>query len=342
MASTTRTRLTPDLRPLRRAAFGALGLALAPVSHVAQADEGGVSFWIPGTYGSYAATPSEPGWSFETIYYHASDATRGNATFVRGGVTLTAGLASPLDLLMFTPSYVFATPVLGGQAAVGMQVIFGKNTTSVAATLSGPSGVTISGTRSDDVVGFGDLSPNFSLTWNRDVHNFMVYATSGIPTGAYQATRLSNIGIGHWAVDSGAGYTYLNEKAKFEWSAVLGFTYNFINPYTQYQSGIDAHLDWGISPYASEKMHIGIVGYFYNQLTSDSGPGATLGEFKSQVVGIGPQVGFFFPFAGQEGYLNFKTYYEFDAKNRLEGWKGWITFSVEPPERKSQPVAPRS
>jgi hypothetical protein len=56
----------------------------------------------------------------------------------------------------------------------------------------------------------------------------------------------SVMGLGHWATDAGAGYTYYNEKAGFEWSVVVGFTYNFINPYTQYQSGIDAHLDWAI------------------------------------------------------------------------------------------------
>ena len=35
------------------------------------ADESGVSFWLPGQYGSYAAVPLKPGWSFESAYYHA-------------------------------------------------------------------------------------------------------------------------------------------------------------------------------------------------------------------------------------------------------------------------------
>ena len=332
MASTTRACVSKGLRQVRRVATCTLSLAFAALSHVVKADEGGVSFWLPGQYGSFAATPLEPGWSFETIYYHATAAASAGTSFVRSGVTLQAGLASPSDLVMFTPTYVFATPVLGGQAAVGMMTTVGRNTTSASVTLTGPGGASISAMRSDEVVGFGDLSPNASLTWTRDVHNFMVYATGGIPTGAYDITRLSNLGIGHWAVDSGAGYTYLNEKAGFEWSAVLGFTYNFINPYTEYQNGIDAHLDWAISPYLSDKMHVGAVGYFYNQLSGDSGPGAKLGAFESRVAGIGPQIGFFFPLAGQQGYLNFRGYYEFDAKNRLDGWNAWITLFIEPPE----------
>jgi hypothetical protein len=128
-----------------------------------------------------------------------------------------------------------------------------------------------------------------SAKWNKDVSNFMIYATTGVPVGAYQLTRLSTLGLGHWAVDGGVGYTCLNEKAGLEGSVVFGLTYNFINPYTQYQSGADAHLDWAISPYLNDKFHIGAVGYFYNQISADSGAGARLGSFESRVAGIGPR-----------------------------------------------------
>ena len=36
-------------------------VALACFSHGAKADEGGVSFWIPGFFGSLATTPTTPG-----------------------------------------------------------------------------------------------------------------------------------------------------------------------------------------------------------------------------------------------------------------------------------------
>jgi hypothetical protein len=169
----------------------------------------------------------------------------------------------------------------------------------------------------------------------------MLYATGNIPVGAYSTTRLSALGLGYWAVDAGAGYTYYSEDAGVEWSAVLGFTYNFINPHTRYQSGISAHLDWAISPYVSDTMHLGAVGYFYGQLTGDSGPGATLGDFKSRVAGIGPQIGFFFSVGDREAYLNFRGYQEFNAKNRLSGWTAWVTLSFEPPERKSSNASTR-
>ena len=123
----------------------------------------------------------------------------------------------------------------------------------------------------------------------------MLYGTTGIPVGAYDINRMSAIGLGHWAVDGGIGYTYYNEKAGVEWSVVTGLTYNFVNPYTDYRSGIDWHVDWSLSPYVSEKMLIGAVGYVYGQLTGDSAPGVLFGDSRSRVAAIGPQIGFFFP-----------------------------------------------
>ena len=213
----------------------------------AAADEAGTSFWLPGQYGSFAAVPSDPGWSFESAFYHASADASGGISFERGGA-IQAGMKSPSDFFMFTPTYAFETRIFGAQAAFGTTILYGKNATSVSATLTGPGGNTLSGSKSDEVLGFGDLYPTATFKWNKDVHNFMVYATTGIPVGAYQLTRLSALGLGHWAVDGGVGYTYLNEKAGIEGSVVFGLTYNFINPYTQFQSGTDAHLDWTLSP----------------------------------------------------------------------------------------------
>ncbi len=48
------------------------------------------------------------------------------------------------------------------------------------------------------------------------------------------------------------------------------------------------------------------MGYFYQQITGDSGSGATLGDFESRVVGIGPQA----------------------AKNRPDGWNVWLSLLI--------------
>ena len=141
------------------------------------------------------------------------------------------------------------------------------------------------------------------------------------------------------AADGGVGYTYLNETAGIEGSVVFGLTYNLINPYTQYQSGTDAHLDWAISPYLNDKFHVGVVGYFYDQISPDSGPGAQLGSIDRGSRELAPKSAFSLPFFDREAYLNLRAYSEFDARNRLEGWNAFVTFSVEPPGEKVPAVA---
>src|SRR5262249_14010866 len=155
-----------------------------------------------------------------------------------------------------------------------------------------------------------------SLKWNEGVNNFMLYGTGDIPVGDYDEHRLANAGLGHGAIDGGAGYTYFDPKTGHEFSVAAGLTYNLENEHTHYQNGIDAHIDWGASQFLSEQFHLGLVGYYYQQLTGDSGEGATLGDFISSVAGIGPQIGYIFPAGDMEGYVNLKGYYEFEAENR--------------------------
>jgi hypothetical protein len=214
------------------------------LSQRAVADEGGVSFWLPGTYGSLAAVPAVPGWSFSVFNYYASVNAGGSADFVKGG-GIVAGLESRGDSAFVSPNYVFATPVLGGQASLGVGAFIGPNTTSALGTVTGPGGASLTGSRSDSAFGIGDLYPVGSLRWNWGVNNVMTYLTGDIPVGLYNSQQLANLGIGQGAVDAGGGYTYFDQQAGHEFSAVIGATYNLINPRTQNKNGIDGHLDWG-------------------------------------------------------------------------------------------------
>src|SRR5262249_60661710 len=82
-----------SIRPIAAIAALALGTFIsAPRS--ALADEGGVSFWIPGFFGSLAATPQQPGWSLTNIYYHTSGSAGGDVALAR---EITTG-RSPINL----------------------------------------------------------------------------------------------------------------------------------------------------------------------------------------------------------------------------------------------------
>ena len=60
------------LRGKRGAAIAVLTAASLLVSQAALADEGGVSFWLPGFFGSLAAAPQQPGWALTSVNYHTS------------------------------------------------------------------------------------------------------------------------------------------------------------------------------------------------------------------------------------------------------------------------------
>jgi hypothetical protein len=315
--------------------------ALLLYPEVSRADESGISFWLPGLEGSLAATPTTPGWSIGAIYYHTSVNATGAAAAAREfqvgrfsptvNINLNLSLSGQADLAFIAPTYTFATPVLGGQLSATLAGIYGRNTASLAGTLTaaaGPIVTTRTGFLEDALTSYGDLYPTFKLKWNSGVNNYMVYAAGDIPVGDYNPNRLANIGIGHGAIDVGGGYTYLNPTTGTEFSGVGGFTYNFKNPDTQYQSGIDFHFDWGVSQFMSKQVFVGFVGYTYQQITDDFGQPAVLGGFRSRVLGIGPQFGYIFPIGDNQAFLGVKAYGEFDAANRPSGWNTWLTFSI--------------
>ena len=122
-------------RRLPRSTVGVLVVSLALFSQATKADEGGVSFWVPGFFGSLAAAPQVPGCR-ASIYYHTSVKAGADVAFARqvsrGRITtnFTANLSAESGggrrSRIAIPQYVFATPFLGGQAAVAMVVAYGR------------------------------------------------------------------------------------------------------------------------------------------------------------------------------------------------------------------------
>ena len=76
----------------------------------------------------------------------------------------------------------------------------------------------------------------------------------------------------------------------------------------------------------------GVAGYAYQQVGCDGGSGDTVGCFRSQIFGIGPQLGLRFPIGEMQGYVGLKAYGEFGAKNTPQGWNTWLTLTISPAE----------
>jgi hypothetical protein len=334
---------------------GAVATAPAP----AFADQGGVSFWVPGLFGSFAASPLVPGWSISTIYYHTSvDASGGlaaakqievgrlNPRNVNVNVNLDVNLSGRGDIVFVVPQYVFDQKIFGGQLALTMAGAYGRNAATLDGMLSasvGPLTVTRQGSITESVTAFTDLFPQANLRWNAGVHNLMIYGMTNIRVGSYESTRLANTGLGFNAWDGGMGYTYLDPAKGHEFSATFGVTYNNWNHDTNYKNGVDYHLDWGAAQFLNKQFYVGAVGYVYDQFTADEGSPAFLGDVKSRVFGVGPQIGYLFQASpGVAGLAAVKGYYEFDSRDRPEGWNVWVTLNFSPAQPTEQkPVTTR-
>src|ERR1700754_2697331 len=92
----------------RLSAAAVTALLVLP-DQAARADEGGISFWIPGFFGSLAATPQQPGWSISTIYYRTAVSAGGTVARAR---EITIGQI-PTNLTASLDARVNATANLG-------------------------------------------------------------------------------------------------------------------------------------------------------------------------------------------------------------------------------------
>ena len=297
----------------------ALALLLAS-SGPALADEDGASFWVPGQFASFAAMAPEQDFSLPAQSYFYAGQADGNLG--RGASTSYA-----FDTEYFGPfvslTYTSATKLLGATPSFSLTLNPGWNQSSADIRRG-----TTDAAESDAVTGFGDIYPMAQLFWSAGPHIWMAYITGNVPVGSYAPQRLSNLGLGHGAIDVGGAYTYLNTSTGWEFSATAGVTYNMKNVETDYTSGIDSHLDVGVSRFLNEQFFMGAAGYAYVQLTPDTGQPAELGSFESRTFGLGPQLGYNFMENGVAIYTNLRAYAEFDVKNRPKGGAIFLTVDL--------------
>src|SRR5580698_6821592 len=129
---------------LRFAAAIVVAGVVAAMPDGARADEGGVSFWLPGQFGSLAAAPGMPGWAVGIVNYYTSVSGSGAVAAAREvtlgkftgnvAVNLNATIKATPDLVFVAPSYTFATPVFGGQLALGVTEAVGRSVVGLDGT----------------------------------------------------------------------------------------------------------------------------------------------------------------------------------------------------------------
>lgn len=127
----------------------------------------------------------------------------------------------------------------------------------------------------------------------------------------------------------GWGVTYTEPHTKLEFDSAIGVTFNAKNPATDYKDGDDFIWDWAVGKKFANGLEVGVAGYAYQQLTSDSGSGAKLGPFKGRVFAVGPHVVYNTLVMHHAVLFNFRNYQEFGAENRFEGNVTTFTTTVK-------------
>ena len=304
------------------AALAALCLVLPLAS---QAEEGGSGHYIPGSMASFmdVVPPTETFLARLNVMHYDGSASK--ALPIAGLDAANASVKSTaygLTLLWRPPvemtegwSYAMSTTIPYVTMEVTADVQGGGGSVRRSSKVSGLGDIILMPLMLNYVVN-PDLSSNFRVAF---------YA----PTGAYEVGRLANTGKNFWTLEPTLAFAYLGKQNGIEASLFTGISFNKENPDTQYKSGSQLHLDGTLAqhfPFAGGLAGVGLSGYYYKQVSADSGTGATLGDFKAKSVGIGPALSYAGK-AGQNDYLaELKWLHESSTENRLKGDFVWFKF----------------
>ena len=307
---------------LASAVLMGLAWAVAPAS----ATEGGTTHIIPGSMATLAdnAPAAGPAIFVKPMYLNYSGSASAQIPTAAG---LAANLEADSNTLALVGGYTFAGKVLG--AAYTVVAALPYTWLDISGNVQLPGG----GTKriGNSVSGFGDITliPAM-LAWKEPDSPWQFNAVLPIymPTGNYQIGRLGNTGLNYWTFDPIFGVVYSNAKSGFNALLNTGFAINTENPDTNYKSGNLLHFDGAIQqilPAGPGFLTLGAEGFYFQQVSCDSGSGATLGCFKGRTAGLGPVIGYIQPFSKTESLvLEFKWLFEMDVKNRLDGDYIWL------------------
>jgi len=302
-----------------RPSAAAAAITLLWAAQPAYAAEGGFSFYLPGTAGDIAiAQAPEPGWQVaNTLFVQQGDA---GAAVLQGRVNVGLDLTIVLDIVSAT--YTLDQEVLGGSYTFGAAVPFGY--AELEGTITGPMGGSFSAERDSFNLADIALIP-VQMNWSFGSYSLKLSEIIYAPTGAYDVDEVVNLGLNHWGFDTSAAATYFNLETGTEFSVAPGIIVNTENDATDYRTGNELHVDFTANQFFSETFAVGVRGYYYKQLSGDSGSGATLGDFKGESFGIGPGFVWFPEFATGKMIVMGKWMHDFDATNRFESDYGTLT-----------------
>jgi len=161
------------------------------------------------------------------------------------------------------------------------------------------------------------------LSWHLKQFDFAAAYGVWAPIGNYEPGTptaplrgLDSPGNGYWSHMITVGVDWHPDAQKL-WSLSLLNRYevNTEQDQTQITPGNMYSLEWGLGRTVTKGVDVGLVGYWQQEITQDSGPRAA--QALSHVVGIGPEISVMWEKLGLISSLRYE--YEVDAKDRPQG-----------------------
>jgi hypothetical protein len=121
----------------------------------------------------------------------------------------------------------------------------------------------------------------------------------------------------------------LSSKIGTEVSLYSGIDFNTENADVDYTSGTSLHFDLTVAqhlPLFGGFVGVGANGFYYRQLSGDSGSAALLGDFKGQTYGVGPVLSCVRQVGKTQLLAEVKWLPELDTDKRMEGDYIWFKF----------------
>ncbi|WP_348928836.1 transporter [Aquabacter sp. CN5-332] len=289
------------------------------------AAENGIGFYLLGSRGPMAGYLPPPGVYLQNDLYHYSGTGGGGKIFSTGG-RLIADVESQATADFVTGTWVLPFDVLGGNLAVGAILPYGHVNVDAGLQLFAPRlNAVFNRDIGDSASVFGDPVFSTTLGWHAENFHWNVTLLVNTPVGNYRENALANLSFNRWANDLSGALTWFDPKLGIDLSGVVGITFNGTNDVTDYTTGTEFHVEWAATKTLSKEWSIGILGYYYQQLTGDSGSGATLGAYEGRIAAIGGTIAYNFEVGKTPVSTRLKVFQEFAAENRLEGTLGYFT-----------------
>ncbi len=302
-----------------------LSLAFAGAAFAA---EGGAGFYLLGSRGPAAGALPPPGIYFQNDIYIYSGSLGGGRGLPTGGKVVGDVDGS---VAVELPTGIWVTPweILGGNFGLSATVPVGYKSASAKLDIVSPRfGTAIQRGQSDDIFTVGDPVISGMIGWHHGNFHWQTGVMVNVPIGDYHDGALANLSFNHWGADVYAAASWIDPTSGIDISGAIGVTFNAENPATNYRTGDELHIEWAVSKTFSPKFSAGLTGYYYDQISGDSGAGAVLGGFEGRVAAIGATVGYNFEVGETPVAARLKYFHEFAADNRAEGDAGYITFSI--------------